>query len=76
MKNNKKDKKEKNDMSIKFSGKSGSISFHYNDVEKFTHDLKTRLMPSLDDLSQKKLDIWIKRKEVEEQIKHHILPIN
>jgi len=75
MNNNKKDKKEKNDdMGIKFSGKSGSIIFNYIDFKLFENDLRTRLMPSLDDPSQKKLDIWLKQKEVEEQIKDRVLP--
>ena len=72
MKNNK--EKRNNNMGIKFSGKSGSISFHYNNFKLLEHDLRTRLMPSLDDKHQKKLDTWIKRKEIEEQIKDNKLP--
>lgn len=74
MKNNKTDKKRNDDMGFKFSGKSGSIIFNYIDFKLFEKDLRTRLMPSLDDPSQKKLDTWIKRKEVETQLENNILP--
>ena len=51
----------KNDgLKIESSGKSGSLSFGYNDVNKFKKDLQTKVIPFLNDENQKRLDQWIK----------------
>ena len=75
MNNTKKSKqKEEDEMAIEFQFKGGRIAFHYKDLEEFKHDLKTRVLPFIDDPSQKKLDKWIKRTEAESKLNGHLLP--